>query len=261
MPEPQLIPVRNGAFQTNTWTQGGGPPLLYLHGTTGLQRWPNWLERLSGRFRVVAPQHPGFGESTGIELLDDFLDLVLYYADFMEATGLERPAVVGHSFGASIAAELAAIYPGSVDKLVLVAPNGLWDDAHPITDIFAMTEPELVRISWHDYDAAKKNGLFQIPETDEEKGFALLDRTKALSSAGKFLWPIPDKGLKKRIGRIKAPSILVWGASDKIVPPAYGPIFQGHLTEAKVVEIPGAGHYPMIEQPERFIEALEGFLA
>ena len=261
MPEPKLVPVRDGAFQANTWSQGSGPPLLYLHGITGLRSWPDWLGRLSGRFRVVAPQHPGFGESTGIELLDDFLDLVLYYADFMKATGLERPAVIGHSFGGNIAAELAAIYPDSVGKLVLVAPTGLWDDAHPVTDVFAMTEPELVGISWHDYDGAKRNGLFHVPETDEEKGAALLDRTKALSSAGKFLWPIPDKGLKKRIDRIQAPSLLIWGASDKIVPPAYGPVFQSHLSGAKVVEIPGAGHYPMLEQPERFVDAVEEFLA
>jgi len=260
MPQPQLISVRDGAFLSNTWIQGSGQPLLYLHGITGLAEWPNWLDRLSARFRVVAPQHPGFGESTGIENLDDFLDLVLYYADFMEATGLERPIVMGHSFGGNIAAELAAILPGSVDKLVLVAPTGLWDDAHPVTDVFAMTEPELVRVSWHDYDGAKANGLFRIPETDEQKGAALLDRAKALSSAGKFLWPIPDKGLKKRIDRVRAPALLVWGASDKIVPPAYGPIFQGRLRGAKVVEIAEAGHYPMLEQPDQFIEAVEGFL-
>ena len=260
-PVPHTLALPDSRVHISLWEAGGGTPVLYLHGFQGLAAWQPWLGALSARFRVIAPQQPGFGDSTGAEHLDDFLDLSLCYADLIAALKLDRVAIVGHDLGGAIACELAALYPRLVSKLVLVAPLGLWDDARPVMDFFATTNPELVKLSWHDADAALQRGAYRPPQTDEEKRADYLGRVKAMATAGKYLWPIPDKGLKRRIHRIQAPALLVWGASDKIVPPSYASLFQRSLPGARVVEIPHAGHLPMLEQPELFVSVLSEFLA
>src|SRR5581483_10015488 len=116
------------------FAKGAGDPLVFLHGGAGLPEWPSWLDTLAERFLVLAPQHPGFGESTGLEHLDGFLDLTLYYLDLFDALDLRRPVLIGHSFGGNIAAEIAAINPERVERLVLIAPTGLWQDEDPIPD-------------------------------------------------------------------------------------------------------------------------------
>lgn len=260
MAEAKRISLRNGAFKVHLWTAGSGRPLLYLHGVIGYEGWPSWLDGFTPSYRVAAPLQPGFGGSEGIEHLDDFLDLALYHLDLIAHLGMRQPVVMGHSLGANIAAEVAAICPDSVSKLVLVAPTGLWNEKDPGVDIFATTEREMPAATWHDPDAAGKRGLIKDPTTDQEKMAAVISRAKSLSSAGKYLWPIPDKGLRKRAYRIKAPTLLVWGESDKIVPPSHAALFQELIAGSKVATVPGAGHLPMLEQPERFVAAVKKFL-
>lgn len=242
------------------WTAGSGPPLVFLHGVAGLPSWPDWLDGFAADHRIVAPVLPGFGDSTGLDDLTDFLDLTLYHLDLFDALGVEQPVLVGHSLGGAIAAEIAAIANTSVSKLVLASPFGLWDDENPAADIFATTEKDTAQLSWADPEAALQRGLYTIPDDVEEKKVAVIDRAKSLSTAGKFLWPIPDKGLRKRIHRIAAPTLLIWGGSDKIVPPSYGGLFQDLIAGSRLVTIPGAGHYPMLEQPDAFVAALREFL-
>ena len=259
MADRQRVSVR-GTFEVDVWTAGEGPPLVFLHGVAGLPSWPDWLDGFAADYRVVAPVLPGFGESTGLDDLTDFLDLTLYHLDLFDTLGIERPTIVGHSLGGAIAAEIAAIANTSVSKLALVDPFGLWDDENPAADIFATTEKDTAQLSWADPEAALQRGLYKIPDEVEEKKVAVIDRAKSLSTAGKFLWPIPDKGLRKRIHRIAAPTLLIWGGSDKIVPPSYGGLFQDLIVGSRLVTIPDAGHYPMLEQPDAFVAALREFL-
>ncbi len=261
MSDSKRISVRNGRYKVQVWSKGRGKPILFLHGVTGLQGWPAWLDKLAARYRIVAPQMPGYGNSTGLDLIDDWLDLTLYHLDLLEALGMRRPAIIGHSLGGNIAAEVAALAPDAVSKLVLVAPTGLWNDRNPGVDSFAVTPGELHQASWHDPESATAKLAFgPEPQTPEGKMEATVERAKAFGTAGKFLWPIPDKGLKKRAYRIKAPTLLVWGASDKVAPPGYAPLFTRVIKGARVVKIPKAGHYPMIEQPALFTQAVRRFL-
>ena len=257
----QTASVRKGMFQAKMWAKGTGRPLLFLHGGAGLQEWPAWLHPFAERFRALAPQHPGFGESTGLEHLDDFVDLALYYLDFMDELGLQRPDVIGHSFGGNIAAEVAALAPDSVGRLVLVGATGLWSDEEPVADVFAMSGSELQRATWHNPERAEDMGLISQPKDDEERRLVQLERAQSFAAMGRFLWPIPDKGLKKRIHRIKAPTLLVWGASDRLVPPAYGRLFQERIPGTRLVLSPEAGHRPMLEQPAAFLGAVLSFLS
>src|SRR3954454_6271674 len=116
-----------------------GTPVVFLHGPAGLLdgHEQDFLEALGAAgYRVAAPELPGYGLSTGEELLEDMLDFTLHGWDVINALGIDRPTLVGHSMGGMMAAEMAAVAPERVAALVLVAPLGLWDDDHPVVDLF-----------------------------------------------------------------------------------------------------------------------------
>jgi pimeloyl-ACP methyl ester carboxylesterase len=255
-----LVSIRNGLFQTFVRIEGEGDPLLFLHGASGLRGWPPFLESLARSFRVIVPDHPGFGRSEGLEHLDDVVDLALYYTEFIAAMGLDQPYLVGHSLGGMIAAEVAAIAPDVASKLVLIAPIGLWLDDHPVLDFFAATPEELATAIFHDPGSAIAKELMTLPSDSEAQLEAVLERTKNLSAAGKFLWPIPDKGLKKRIHRIVAPTLLLWGASDRLVPPNYGEAFLKRIQRARLTLLTEASHMLPFEKGDEFVEVVTDFL-
>ncbi|MGE3541996.1 MAG: alpha/beta fold hydrolase, partial [Candidatus Tectimicrobiota bacterium] len=247
--ETQTVSVRHGMFMTHLRQAGQGAPLLFLHGVGGLRGWDPFLADLATRFTVYAPSHPGFETSTGLEHVDDIVDMVIYYNDLLDALQLDAVHVVGHSLGGMIAAELAAFSPQRVCKLVLVSALGLWLDTQPVADFFAMTPAQLSTALWHDPQAPEAQALMALPEDETAQLEAYLTRMQHLSAAGKFLWPIPDKGLKKRLHRITAPTLLLWGQSDGLVPEAYASAFQQQITGARVTVLPRCGHLPMYEAP------------
>jgi pimeloyl-ACP methyl ester carboxylesterase len=255
-----LISIRHGLFQTFVRSEGEGDPLLFLHGAGGLRGWPPFLETLARSFRIVAPEHPGFGRSEGLEHLDDVIDLALYYTEFIEAMGLDQPYIVGHSFGGMVAAEIAAIAPHLLSRLVMIAPVGLWLDDHPVMDFFAATPEELTAAIFHDPTSAAAKEMMIMPTDPDAQLEVVLERTKNLSAAGKFLWPIPDKGLKKRIHRIAAPTLLLWGASDRLVPPIYGQEFLKRINGARLTVFSGASHMLPFEKSDEFVAVVTDFL-
>ncbi len=187
-----------GELPIQVASAGSGPPLLYLHGAFGYLSWPEFLSDLSERFTVYAPLHPGFGESGEAEDFDDLLDLTLYHLDLLNALDLERPDVVGHFFGAMMAAELAAIAGNRVNRLVLSAPMGLWLEDHPGIDYFAAAPDKLRSILFADADCDAAMAALPDPDSDEQRHLQRIERTRSLATIAKFVWPIPDKGLKKR---------------------------------------------------------------
>lgn len=258
--EEKTVSIRNGMFETKLRTGGSGEPLLYLHGAGGLQAWDPFLAELAKSFAVYAPSHPGFESSTGIEHIDDIIDLVVYYNDFLDAIGMESAHVVGHSMGGMFAAELAAMSPERVNTLVLCNAVGLWIDEHPVADFFAVTPPELASMLWHDTESEMAKAMFAVPEDEQEQLEQFLLRSQHLATAGKFLWPIPDKGLKKRIHRIKAPTLIVWGQSDGLAPAVYAQEFQKRIPGAEVTILQRCAHMPMYEDTDGFVRAVTAFL-
>jgi pimeloyl-ACP methyl ester carboxylesterase len=254
------VSIRQGAFQIYVRSAGSGDPLLFLHSADGLGGWPPFLEELAQTFRVVAPEHPGFGRSAGLEHLDDVVDLALFYTEFIDAMGLDQPSIVGHSLGGMIGAEIAAIAPDLVSKLVLIAPVGLWLDDQPVMDFFASTPEELATAIFHDPGSAVAKEMMTLPTDPDAQLEAILERTKNLSAAGKFLWPIPDKGLKKRIHRISAPTQILWGASDRLVPPIYGEEFLKRIERARLTVFKGASHMLPFEKADEIVEVVTDFL-
>ena len=256
------ISVAGGAFYVQVADIGEGRPLLYLHGFDGFPGEAPYIMRLAKSHRVIVPEHPGFGKSTGIEHIDDILDITLYYRNLIETLGFDRVDVVGHSLGGMFAAELAAICPSIVDRLVLVAPFGLWLDEAPIPDLFYLGPAQLQRATWHNPECeAAQQAMSQLGGLNERSaGEAIITRAGNLSTAGKFLWPVPDRGLAKRLPLIKAPTLVVTGESDKLISAPYGEAFVSKIPGARLVSIPMAGHVPMAEQPGAFFGHVTPFL-
>jgi pimeloyl-ACP methyl ester carboxylesterase len=267
----RTISVLNGKFEVDLLAGGTGDPLLFFHGVAGLE-WTPLLERLSANHAVVAPRTPGFGESTGTEKLDDIHDLVFFYLDLLDELGLDGLPLVGHSLGGMFAAELAATQPDRFSHVALVSPFGLWDDANPVTDLFSISLPDLAKAMYANEKSEAAVAVATAPQArmtevdpETEDGQAtikyLVERAKSMSTAAKYLWPIPNRGLAKRLYRVRQPSLLIWGESDGIVPSAYAERFAGHMPNAAVHIVPDAAHMVVDEQPERVANLIENLLA
>src|ERR1700757_1987529 len=139
-----------GRRKVRVFENGSGTPLFFLHSAGGLTEDNPFLVALARRWHVFAPLLPGYGDSEGAEGLRDMLDVTLHSFDVIDALGLARPILVGHSMGGMIAAEMAAISPREVERLGLIAPAGLWLDAHPVPDMFSTLPHELPALLFHD---------------------------------------------------------------------------------------------------------------
>jgi pimeloyl-ACP methyl ester carboxylesterase len=236
---------------------GSGVPLVYLHGAFGLLAGDPFLDLLARHYHVFAPLLPGYGDSEECPGLRDMLDVTLHGWDVVDALGLADPILVGHSMGGMIAAEMAAVAPHQVSRLGLIAPCGLWLDQSPIPDLFSLMPYEYPRYLFHDEamgTALMTSGL-ALDDWEWLKSF-LVANARQLGMAGKILFPIPERGLSQRLPRIRARVVLVWGESDRFVPPAYGQAFQQKIAGAALVSIPEAGHMAIWEQPEQVLAAL-----
>ena len=257
--EQQRVSVRDGRFQVRVFSAGSGRPLVFLHGPAGLRLPLPFLDQLAGQFAVYAPEMPGFGESTGLEHLDDVIDLAIYHLDLLDALGLEQPILAGHSLGGMVAAEMAALFPTRIRKLVEIAPTGFWLDDHPVPDFFSVTPAELPPLLWHDPEGSLAQEWHAVPEDRAAAREATILALQNAAAAAKFLWPLPDKGLKKRIHRIKAPTLLVWGASDKLIDPVYAKLWLEKISGSRLVTLPEAGHMVLVERPDALVSAIAEF--
>ncbi|MGB5147834.1 MAG: alpha/beta fold hydrolase, partial [Porticoccaceae bacterium] len=132
---------------------GTGPDLFFLHGAGGITADDPFLTALAQKYRVHAPLLPGYGASDECQSIRTMLDFTLHSYDVLDALGLRKPIVVGHSMGGMMAAEMAAIAPHDIDRLCLLCPAGLWLDEYPMPDIFAMVPYELPAVLFHDVEA------------------------------------------------------------------------------------------------------------
>jgi pimeloyl-ACP methyl ester carboxylesterase len=237
---------------------GSGEPLVFFHGAGGVTADDPLLKELATRFHVYAPMLPGYGETEECTTMRDMLDFALHGWDVVEALGLKNPILVGHSMGGMIAAEMAALAPNDVSRLVLIAPAGLWLDDHPIVDMFSLLPFEMPKYLFHDAEAGAKLMTSGLDMSDPSFLQTYLVRNaRQMGMAGKLLFPIPERGLVERLYRVKAKTVIVWGESDKLIPPVYGPAFAEKIAGAKLVNVPEAGHMVIAEKPAEVARAVE----
>jgi pimeloyl-ACP methyl ester carboxylesterase len=254
--------VWQGRVRLGLQVDGDGPAVVFFDGPWGLT-WDAFLDALARRFTVYAPEHPGTtpGEPDTIQAIDTLWDLALCYDEMLDELGLSDVAFVGHSFGAMVACEVAALRPSRARRLVLLDPIGLWRDDAPVTNWMLVGLPELPELVFRDAGSPAAQSLFAIPDDPEAGALARTRLMWAMGATGKFIWPIPDKGLVKRIHRLRGiDSLLVWGADDRVVPRVYAEEFARRLAHTRTEIVEAAGHAPHLEQPAATARVVEAFL-
>ena len=243
----------------NVLKKGRGAPLVFLHSHLG-RVWDDVLDSLAERFTVYAPRHPGSENEAELMQLDAFSDLVLYYDDLFKALGIERPVLVGHSFGGAVAAEYAATFDAKVRKLVLIDSLGLWIDATPVADINGMADRKIPALLLADASGAAAASLFAIPSDPVAMAKTIVARVSTRAAVSHFIWPIPDRDLRRRLYRINAPTLVLWGREDRYVPVVYADEFVRGIAGATKRVVDGAGHFPHLEQAAATTQALLDFV-
>jgi pimeloyl-ACP methyl ester carboxylesterase len=260
-PQQRTVEVWQGRVPFRVHVKGEGPAVVFFHGPWGLT-WGPFLDALAQGFTVYAPEHPGTtpGSPDTVHQIDTLWDLVLCYDELLDQLHLSDAALAGHSFGAMMACEVAAQRPSRARRLALVDPIGLWRDDAPVTNWMLLALAEMPKHVFAEPECAAAKALFAIPQDPEESALARTRLAWAMGSTGKFIWPIPDKGLKKRMHRIQAPALLVWGQDDRLVPLVYAEEFARRLTRARTEVVKNAGHAPHLEEPEVTARLVHAFL-
>ncbi|HUB13545.1 MAG TPA: alpha/beta hydrolase [Acetobacteraceae bacterium] len=237
---------------------GVGQPILALHGMQPIDPAGRFLSLLGRCTEIIAPSHPGFGDSPRPADFDTVYDLAHLYLELLDSLPHNKVTLLGFSFGGWLAAEMAAACCHRIDKLILVDPFGikLSDRETPdILDVFN-THPDTVRAhGWHDPDRF-------APDFNAMTDTALVRYARgrdALCLYG-FQPYMYNPQLKRWLSRIAVPTLVLWGASDRIVTPEYGRCYAGLIPGARFAVIDAAGHHPEMEQPETFIDHVTAFI-
>jgi pimeloyl-ACP methyl ester carboxylesterase len=251
----QTSTVEINGFPCRVWTKGSGRKLGFLAGFGGLPRWVPFLDELAKSRTVIVPSLPGYpGGATGHTVLDTHLDWVLAVRQIIDKTGLAGADLLGASVGGSFAAELAAIFPGHVRKLALIAPFGLFDEAEPAADPWAQRKDSVASLMCS--DASQWEALVAPPEGANSAEWPI-EMTRAAEAAARAFWPLGNTRLDKRLPLIEAPTLVLWGEADRVLPPSYAKkVATGINGATRVRTIAGAGHLAYLDQPAAVAEAV-----
>ncbi|MGH7094967.1 MAG: alpha/beta fold hydrolase, partial [Stellaceae bacterium] len=246
----------------------GTPTLLLLHGINNISLVSPFLDLLAEHGEIVAPSHPGFGKSSDPDDCDTMYDLVHLYQSVLDALPATRVTLIGLSFGGWLAAELAVSGHPKLDRLILVDPFGIklaGREHRDFPHLFNTNPAELNRRAWHD-PAARPSGCYGIgwhtaigdAMSDDE----MVTLARNWDSLCLYAWRphLYNPQLRHWLHRISVPTLVLWGAGDRIVTPDYGRAYAGLVPGARFEMIGRAGHHPELEQPRAFVERVARFI-
>jgi pimeloyl-ACP methyl ester carboxylesterase len=246
---------------------GRGAPVILLHGSGGEgARWMPTMRGLAPDFRVIAPDQIGWGSSDKPLTIYHGGVFAEFLARFMKEIGVPKAALIGQSMGAGVALQMAVKYPQLVERMVLVNGGGFTAPNDP---------PRAGAPDWHARQIANAGTLAESREylekmyynrgliTDELVEHNLILRLRSAYTA-EAVQTANARGLgnltEEEVRGIKVPTLLVWGANDKLSPPANADKLNAAISGSRKVLIDKAGHYPFIEHPDQFNAAVREFL-
>jgi branched-chain amino acid transport system permease protein len=245
-----------GDFSIFFVERGKGMPVLYVHGNTGSCRWFERVMDVPGT-RTIALDMPNFGRSKplpGEPDIDRYADAV---AAFIRAQGLDRPLLIGHSLGGTVAMSLAARFPSLIRGLVLVdsaAPSGLVTprERHPMIEMMRTSKAVLTQAL-----------RTVVPTLSDEAFFQSLVDDAAMMAAPAWVGNADALGRFDYRGRTAAftgPVLVVWGRKDIIVTETMARETAAAFPDAKLEILEDVGHSVMAENPKRFISLIADFI-
>jgi pimeloyl-ACP methyl ester carboxylesterase len=235
--------------------RGSGRPVLVLHGGAGPQSVAGFAAALAARAHVITPTHPGFGGLARPEWFDSVDDLAHAYLELLERLDLRDVTLIGFSIGGWIASELAVRDSSRLGHIILVVAGGIQVEGQTIADVFSLTPDQLSALSFHNPAAFRIDPASLSPEhvaarAANFQALAVCSRKQGMA----------DPKLRRRLGRVTIPALVVWGESDGVVSPDYGRAFARSFPQARFELIPGAGHMAQLEQPERLLKPVGEFV-
>jgi pimeloyl-ACP methyl ester carboxylesterase len=238
---------------------GEGPPFVYLHSTLGeAVTWLPFYQTWSKRFRVLVPTHPGFGQSGGFDEIDAIEDMAFHYLELFDALGLDEVCLGGVSLGGWIAAEFACRWPERVKKLWIADAPGLWVPDQPLGDLFRVVRDrlQLRKLLFHDPTSAMATLVIR----DNPDEASMMAAYQSLTVLARLTWERPyNPKLARRLHRVRCPTLLLWGASDRLVPPAYGEAYHKLIQGSQLKILADCGHLPMFEREAEFVQTIADF--
>ena len=251
---------------------GSGAPIVYLHGFADVHAasvgWLPFHAALAQSGRLMAPAHPGCGDSDEDESIDAIEDVVFHYLEVLDALGIDHCTLVGTCFGGWVAAELAVRHRERFDRLVLIGASGLFVPGEPIGDLFWEIQPQngvelkgLRRLLFAREDLPEALELFPDGRSDFARE---MSRYKAMRYASRVGFKPPyfyNRNLRDRLHRYNRPALLLWGNEDHMVPLAHADAYRTGLGGgAELVVLSGCGHSPQVEHPKESASAIRQFL-
>jgi pimeloyl-ACP methyl ester carboxylesterase len=237
---------------------GSGPPLLYLHDSGDLGEWAPLLSGLAGRYAVGRPDHPGFNASADGGDIDSVHDLAFFYLDLLDEIGADRVVLIGAGLGGWLAADLATIEPRRVSKLILAGAFGI-RAGEPVPDVFLLNPAELADLSYHTSEARTAAARRAGELADDADRLARYLRNRGATAHLGWNPYLHDPKLPRRLHRITAPTLILWGAQDRILPAGQARRWAELLPGARLAIIGEAGHLPLAEQAGASLDAIWTF--
>jgi pimeloyl-ACP methyl ester carboxylesterase len=249
-----------GGVPVTTVRGGEGPPLLVLHDELGYPGWMTWNDELAARRELVIPLQPAYGRTPKVGWIRSYRDLAAFYGRLLREQWPAPLDVIGFSAGGYVAAEMAASCPHAFRRMVLVAPLGIKPEQGAIMDVLAVTVRTHVAATVARVEAPEFARIYGGDLTPEQ--FELFEDARA--ETARLGWEpfLHDPSLPYLLQGVGAlPTLLVWGTDDLVVPRGCIEAYDRSVPDTTVVELPGVGHRPEIEDPAAFVAAVTGFLA
>jgi len=234
--------------------EGTGRAILILHGGAGPASVKAFANTMAQYGRVITPTHPGFGGTPRPEHFAAVEDLALTYLSLLERFELSEVLVIGFSIGGWIAAQMAVLDASRIDRVILVNAVVVQVEGETIADVFTLAPQELSALSFHD---PAKFSIDPTRFTPEQKA-QMAGNFRTLAIYGNAP-EMSDVKLRSRLASVSTPTLVVWGASDRIAKPSYGRAFAAAFANAKFELIENCGHLPQIEQPDTLTRLVVDF--
>ena len=237
--------------------------LILLHGLgASAERWSRVIPTLSRYYRVIIPDIIGFGYSDkpAVEYTMDFF-IDIFFKVFLDNLGISKASIIGSSFGGHVATEFAIRFNGMVEKLVLVSPAGMMKTSTPTLDRYIMAA--LYPVYEHVYEAFSEMAYDSDEAVNEEIVMDFVNRMRLTNAKYAFMSTVLGiryaPKLKGRLSSIIAPTLLVWGDNDKMIPLQYAREYE-EIPKSKLIVIKNCGHTPYVEKPITFNKIILRFL-
>lgn len=253
-----LSSIKINSIRIDTVERGTGAPLLFLHPHIGLDPTAPVLDRLAARARLIAPAHPGFGNSELPPSFDSVDDLAYFYLDLLDELDLKDVTLVGVSLGGWIAAEMAVKSTARIARLVLANTVGIKvgsRETRDIADLFALTEKEFNERAYANPELGARD-YKAMTEAD----LRVIARNREATALYGWSPYMHDPKLKGRLHRIKIPTLLLWGDRDRILSEPYGRAYAAAIPGARFEAMAKAGHFPHLDQPDEFANRVHAFM-